>query len=68
MKALKLQVREVKEKMSNISLNGKEVATQSLLALEKDLTRLRKEWDLWEQKRSKAARKRMVLLGHEEDD
>jgi len=68
MKTLKLRVREVKKKMSDISSTKREGATQSLLALEQDLVRLKKEWDRWEDKRSKAARERMVLLGHEEEE
>ena len=68
MKSLKLRVREVKKKMSDISSIEKEGASQSLLALEQDLVRLKKDWDRWEQKRSMAARKRMIQLGHEEDD
>ena len=65
MKALKFRVREVKKKISGFSLAKKEGAAQPLLALEQDLVRLKKEWDRWEEKRSKAARERMVLLGHE---
>jgi hypothetical protein len=68
MKALKLRVREVKKKISDISSAKEERATQSLLALEQDLVRLKKEWDRWEEKRSKAARERMVLLGHEQKE
>ena len=68
MKALKLRVREVKKEISNISSTGQEKGTQSLLVLEQDLVRLKKEWDHWEEKRSKAAKKRMVLLGHEKDE
>jgi hypothetical protein len=68
MKALKLRVREIKKKMSNISSTGKEGETQTLLAFEQDLVRLKKEWDRWEEKRRKAARRRMVLLGHEKPE
>ncbi len=68
MKTLKLRVREVKKKMSEFSSTNKKGATQSLLALEHDLVRLKKDWDRWEEKRSKAARERMILLGHEEEE
>jgi len=68
MKALKLRVREIKKKISDISLTDKKGKNESLLALEKDLVRLKEEWDLWDKKRSKAARERMVLLGHEEKE
>jgi hypothetical protein len=66
LKALKLRVREVKKKISEISSTEKKGATQSLRALDQDLVRLKKEWDRWEEKRSKAARERMIMLGHEE--
>ncbi len=68
MKALKLRVREIKKKISDISLTNKKGKNESLLALEKDLVRLKEEWDRWDKKRSKAARERMVLLGHEKKE
>ena len=68
MKALKLRVREIKKKISDISLTSKQGKNESLLILEKDLMRLKKEWDRWDKKRRRAARRRMVLLGHEEKE
>jgi hypothetical protein len=68
MKALKIRVREIKKKISGISLTNKKGKNESLLALEKDLMRIKEEWDRWDKKRSKAARERMVLLGHEEKE
>ncbi len=68
MKALKLRVREIKKKISDISLTSKKGKNESLLEWEKDLVRLREEWGRWDKKRSKAARERMVLLGHEEKE
>ncbi len=68
MKALKLRVRALKKKLSDISSTDKEGETESLRALEKDLVQLKEEWDRWEDKRSKAARERMVLLGHEQEE
>lgn len=68
MKALKLRVRALKKKLSDISSTDKEGETGSLRALEKDLVQLKEEWDRWEDKRSKAARERMVLLGHEQEE
>ena len=68
MKALKIRVRETKKKISDISFTNKKGKNESLLALEKDLVRLKEEWDRWDRKRNKAARERMVLLGHEEKE
>lgn len=68
MKALKLRVREIKKKISDISLTSKKGKNESLLAWERDLVRLKKEWDRWDKKRRRAARERMVLLGHEEKE
>ena len=68
MKTLKLRVREIKKKISEISLNKKRGDRSGLSRLERDLSLLKKEWDQWEEKRKKAARERMILLGHEEGE
>ena len=67
MKALKLRVRDVKKKISDISAFEKEGGAQSLLVLEQEFVRLKTEWDRWVDKRSRAARERMIMLGHEEE-
>lgn len=68
MKTLKLRVREVKNKISDISLNSNEGEAESLLALEQDLVRLKEEWNRWEEKRRRAAKERMILLGHDGEE
>ena len=68
MKILKLRVREVKNKISNISFNNNEGEAESLLALEQDLVRLKEEWYRWEEKRRRAAKERMILLGHDGEE
>jgi hypothetical protein len=35
------------------------------LALEEQMEELKAEWNEWEEKRKKAAKERMILLGHE---
>jgi hypothetical protein len=68
MKNLKQRVREIKKKISEISSNRKKEDRSGLSRLERDLLQLKTEWDQWEEKRNKAARDRMILLGHEEEE
>ena len=67
MKALKLRVREIKKRISDLSSAEKDEDSRTKSVLEEDLKQLKKEWDQWEEKRSKAAKERMIMLGHEED-
>jgi aryl-alcohol dehydrogenase-like predicted oxidoreductase len=67
MRALKLRVRAIKKKISGISADKAEGGTESLSALRDELAVLKEAWNLWEAKRRRAARKRMILLGHEEE-
>lgn len=66
MKALKLKVREIKKRISLSSTTDKESPSTTISALEKELKQLKREWDHWEEKRRRAAKERMILLGHEE--
>jgi hypothetical protein len=66
MRAIKEQVREIRSRMSqSSSLAGAEQQGRREI-LEKELERLKSEWEAWQRKRKKAAHERMVLLGHEE--
>ena len=67
MKSIKLRVREIKKRISELSSTNKDEESHTKSALEEDLKRLKKEWDHWEEKRTKAAKERMILLGHEEE-
>ena len=67
MKSIKLRVRELKKRISEISSVEKNREANSLSALEQELARLKGEWNQWEEKRRKAAKERMILLGHEEE-
>ena len=68
MKILKFRVRKIKNEISEISSDKKREDKSGLSRLERDLIMLKKEWDQWEEKRKKAARERMILLGHEEGE
>jgi hypothetical protein len=68
MRALKLRVREIKKKISKTSKGNEERGSESLQALREELAALKEAWNLWEEKRRKAARERMILLGHEEQE
>jgi len=64
MREIKARVKELKKRLSEISSsNGKYPMEKS--RLEKEITELKSEWNELEQKREKAARDRMILLGHE---
>ena len=64
MKSIKERVRALKK---CLTASGRDETTGERLALEKELAHLKVDWDEWEQKRQKAAKERMVLLGHEKD-
>ena len=66
MRALKLRVRDIKKKIKEISTSEEKGGAESLPALREELAALKEAWNLWEEKRRKAARERMILLGHEE--
>ena len=65
MKSIKERVRALKKRLTKGP--GRDETTGERLALEKELAHLKVEWDEWEQKRQKAAKERMILLGHEKD-
>ena len=64
MRIIKERVRDIKKSLTEIPSTQKD-ADESM-ALEKELERLKLEWREWEEKRDKATRERMILLGHEE--
>ena len=64
MREIKARVKELKKRLSDISLhNGEYLVEKS--RLEKEMTELKSEWNELEQKREKAAHDRMIMLGHE---
>lgn len=63
---IKNRVRELKKELSHMAFDASfyEQRTQA----DNELFELKKEWKEWEKKRDKAARERMIALGHLEPD
>jgi hypothetical protein len=66
MRAIKERVRDLKTRLSEISSSEREEDNGEALELEKRMQALKAQWNAWEEKRKKAAKERMILLGHEE--
>ena len=66
MRAVKNRVRGLKKRLSEIRSSGRDEDIEEILNLERQIAQLKVEWNAWEEKREKAAKERMVLLGHEE--
>jgi chromosome segregation ATPase len=65
MRAIKERVRDLKTRLSEISSSNRDEHKGEALALERKMEKLKAEWNEWEEKRKKAARERMIFLGHE---
>ena len=66
MRSIKERVRDLKKRLSEVSSSQKEGDVQEELELEQKMDALKAQWNEWEEKRQRAARERMILLGHEE--
>ena len=66
MRIIKDRVRDLKKEISDLSPPNSDKSAQRKFELEKELARLKAEWNEWEVRRKEAARARMILLGHEE--
>jgi len=66
LRSIKERVRQLKSRMRSIGTSKNNRDGEELSTLKKELERLRSDWDQWETKRQKAARERMILLGHED--
>ncbi len=66
MRRIKDRVRDLKKRLSEINSGDTDGNNEERAALEKEMAYLKAEWNEWEEKRKKAARERMILLGHEE--
>ena len=66
MRGIKERVRDMKRRLSQISSSNKGEDKAEALDLEKKMQALKAQWNEWEEKRKKAAKERMILLGHEE--
>ena len=67
MRTIKDRVRVLKKKLSETASPDGDESNEKTSAMEKELARLKAEWQEWEGKREEAARVRMILLGHEEN-
>jgi predicted RNase H-like nuclease (RuvC/YqgF family) len=67
MRGIKERVRTLKTRLNELKDSGNDEGFQEISELEKELSHLKMEWDKWEHKRQKAAKERMILLGHEKD-
>ena len=67
MRKIKIRVRELKKILSETSSSNRAKGHGRIPALEKEMARLKEEWNEWERKREDAAHQRMILLGHEEE-
>jgi hypothetical protein len=65
MRAIKERVRDLKKRLSEVSSSHKEEERREALELAKKMEALKAQWNEWEKKRKKAAKERMILLGHE---
>ena len=59
-RALKTQLREKRGAGGDVSEGNADH--------EREMERLRGEWEAWEAKRAEAAKRRMILLGHEDPE
>jgi hypothetical protein len=65
MRAIKERVRELKKRLSEISSLQKDEDKEEVLELEKKIEGLKAQWNEWEERKEKAAKERMISLGHE---
>ncbi|MCP4669393.1 MAG: hypothetical protein GY849_23925 [Deltaproteobacteria bacterium] len=68
MKAIKERVRDVKERLRLLHASEGNESAEEGIELEEELAKLKIDWDMWEEKRRKAAKERMIILGHEKGD
>ncbi len=67
MKAIKDRVRPLKKQLASLKSSGNDENAGEISELQEELAGLKVEWDNWEEKRQKAAKERMIMLGHEDD-
>jgi hypothetical protein len=66
MKSIKNRVREAKQRLNYLKAAENDANSKEMVELEGELASLKAEWINWEEKRQKAKKERMILLGHEE--
>ena len=65
MRAIKERVRDLKKRRAGLSDSQSDEKSEKILGLEKELADLKTQWNKWEEKNRRAAKERMILLGHE---
>jgi hypothetical protein len=68
MREIRNEAKVLKGRIESLRKRTDEKAGEELATAEKAVESLRMEWQEWEQKRKRAARERMILLGHEKPD
>ncbi|MFC1822358.1 hypothetical protein ACFL9T_06595 [Thermodesulfobacteriota bacterium] len=66
MRSIKEKVRYLKKQLSGMNVASGESDSEKRSLLEREMKKLKTEWNDWEQKRKEAERVRMIVLGHEE--
>ncbi|RLB41251.1 MAG: hypothetical protein DRH12_08560 [Deltaproteobacteria bacterium] len=68
LRKIKAVVREKKALLRQLKSLGPKAEAAQIEAIELELEELRSKWIAWERQKEDAARKRMVLLGHEKPE
>ena len=68
MKSTKERVREIKKRLDELDTLKNDSHPEEIVSLEKELARLKQTWDSLETQRAAAAKERMILLGHENEE
>jgi hypothetical protein len=63
LRVIKTRVRKLKQALDETAHAS---GGQKRDSIERELNRLKEEWNHWEKERQEAAKERMILLGHEE--
>lgn len=65
MRTIKDRVRSMRKRIAEVSASNEEGHIEEIQRLEGEIARLKDDWKLWDKKRERAARERMIALGHE---
>ncbi|HDM09998.1 MAG: hypothetical protein JRI39_03900 [Deltaproteobacteria bacterium] len=68
LRKIKAMVREKKALLNGLKSSGRREEKHRITATEAELKELKEEWIKWERQKQDAARKRMIILGHEKPD
>lgn len=68
LRRIKAIVREKKAQLRQLRASGEVEKSSRIQQVESQLEELKGQWNVWESRRENAAKKRMILLGHEEPE